>query len=132
MNNDLISVERLAALCAVDRETIRRWRKKGVRGTFLEAVDSTGLRGKPIYFTKEAILRFAEVNPKMMTDALRKALDSHTVQAVPVDSRSMQASVNMENNEQETVTVRLLKDRQRLLEQELAQVKLALEQMKGG
>lgn len=75
MAEKIYTVDELAELCDVDRETIRRWRNRGVRGAFLEATDNAVLRGKPICFTADSVRRFARENPKIMTPALRNALE---------------------------------------------------------
>lgn len=85
MTEKIFTVDELAALCDVDRETIRRWRNKGVRGVFLEATDNTVHRGKPLNFTAAAIEKFAEANPKVMTPALRKALEGEGASTAQTD-----------------------------------------------
>lgn len=69
------SVEKLATLCKVDRETIRRWRNRGVNGIKLEARQSASQRGAALIFDEAAVRAFMEANPKYVTKELDEALN---------------------------------------------------------
>ncbi len=69
------SVEKLATLCKVDRETIRRWRNRGVNGFKLEARQTASQRGTALIFDESAVRAFMEANPKYLTKELDKALN---------------------------------------------------------
>ncbi len=68
------SVEKLAALCMVDRETIRRWRKNGVNGVKLKAMLNVSHRGKPLSFSEYDVKQFMAANPKYVTKELYEEL----------------------------------------------------------
>lgn len=74
MAEKIYTVERLARLCGVDRETVRRWRNRGLKGTVLESVNTDTMKGKPLMFTEQAIRDFVKANPKVMTLELEKEL----------------------------------------------------------
>lgn len=71
----IFSVEKLAELCKVDRETVRRWRNRGVNGVKLEARQSVARRGAALMFDGSAVKAFMEANPKYLTKELSDALD---------------------------------------------------------
>ena len=71
----IFSVEKLAELCKVDRETVRRWRNRGVNGVKLEARQSVARRGAALLFDDSAVKAFMEANPKYLTKELSDALD---------------------------------------------------------
>ena len=71
----LFSVEKLAELCKVDRETVRRWRNRGVNGVKLEAQQSVARRGAALLFEDSAVKAFMEANPKYLTKELSDALN---------------------------------------------------------
>lgn len=128
MAEKIFTVEELATLCQVDRETIRRWRNKGVRGVCLEATDSTVLRGKPISFTADAIERFAKVNPKVMTPALRKALGGAETGKVRMDLEGMNFSYHPE---EQSFLRRVLIEKKAALLRELEQTEKTLAKLEG-
>ena len=99
MTEKIFTVDELAELCDVDRETIRRWRNRGVRGVFLEATDNVVLRGKPISFTADSVKRFAKENPKIMTPALRNALESGDRERVQTNTNGMLFSYQPEGQD---------------------------------
>lgn len=77
------TVETLARLCEVDKETVRRWRIRGIRGERLLACGDNEsddqldkVKGKPILFTADALRKFVAANPKLMTPQLKQELDS--------------------------------------------------------
>ena len=69
------TVEKLADLCKVDRETVRRWRNRGVNGVKLEAQQSASQRGAALIFDESAVRAFLEANPKYMTKELDEVLN---------------------------------------------------------
>ena len=71
----IFSVEKLAELCKVDQETVRRWRNRGVNGVKLEARQSVARRGAALLFDDSAVKAFMEANPKYLTKELSDALD---------------------------------------------------------
>lgn len=114
------SVERLATLCRVDRETIRRWRNRGVNGIKLESPDTDILRGKPLTFSEEAVRRFIEANPKQLTDALKRDLDG-------VDNGERVASEGAPNlGDESGYLAQLLRQRRQEILRELEQVENTL------
>ncbi len=147
MTEEYISVEQLAKLCSVDRETIRRWRKRGIRGVMLESVDTAGLRGKPVYFTKDAVRRFAEVYPKMMTEQLAAVLmeteetvseEEGSIMSVRVDveeesyiAPSAEYKTEAAADIQEADLIKMMKARQKILTEELQRLENALKALSG-
>lgn len=99
MDERIFTVDELAELCDVDRETIRRWRNRGVRGTFLEATSKAVLRGKPICFTADSVRKFARENPKIMTSALRNALEGSNRDRPQVNTDGMLFSYQSEEHD---------------------------------
>lgn len=89
----MFTVGELAALMDVDAETIRRWRYRGRNGVFLECLVGQGKQGHRI--TAEALERFLEVNPGLMTEELKKSLDEEKEEESPV-SGSTQGPVEIE------------------------------------
>ena len=88
------SVEKLATLCKVDRETIRRWRNRGVNGIKLEARQSASQRGAALIFDEAAVRAFMEANPKYVTKELDEALNpSSEPTSVEYNAFSGQAAV---------------------------------------
>lgn len=73
----MFTVGELAALMEVDEETVRRWRYRGRNGVFLECLVGQGKAGHRI--TAEALERFLEMNPGLMTEELKNSLTSETV-----------------------------------------------------
>ena len=71
----LFSVEKLAELCKVDRETVRRWRNRGVNGVKLEAQQSVARRGAALLFVDSAVKAFMEAYPNYLTKELSDALN---------------------------------------------------------
>lgn len=122
------TVEELADLCGVDRETIRRWRNRGVGGVCLEATDSTVLRGKPIFFTASAIEKFAEANPKVMTPALQKALSGEEPAAPQFDDRALNFSYLPE---EQSFMKKLLLEKKAALLEELEKTERTLAKLEG-
>lgn len=68
------SVEELAQLCSVNKETVRRWRKLGVGGNFLKSDHEERTQGKPARFSAEDVVQFAAAVPRVMTPELKVAL----------------------------------------------------------
>ena len=68
----IFSVEKLAELCKVDRETVRRWRNRGVNGVKLEARQSVARRGAALLFDDSAVKAFMEANPKISDQGVER------------------------------------------------------------
>lgn len=81
----MYTVGELAALMEVDAETIRRWRYRGRNGVFLECLVGQGKQGHRI--TAEALERFLEVNPGLMTEALKKSLYGENTEEAENDGK---------------------------------------------
>lgn len=126
MAEALYTVEDVARLCRVDRETVRRWRIRGIRGERLVAngddINDDGLakvKGKPILFSADALRKFVAENPKLMTPQLKEELDS----AQPKQERVLYAPYEQAQQELTTDSQMnfyyssLLKRRQVLLSQ---------------
>lgn len=146
MTEEYISVEQLAKLCSVDRETIRRWRKRGIRGVMLESVNTEGLRGKPVYFTKDAVRDFAKAYPKMMTEQLSAVLtetedtfstEEESVMSVCMDTEDERYALPAAECEMETADIQeadlimMMKARQKILKEELHRLEKALKALTG-
>lgn len=117
----MFSVDELANLCKVDKETIRRWRNKGVNGIFLQSTDSTPLRGKPLFFSTEAIKTFVEANPKVNTPELQSALVSEpTSDATSSPKGLFNVAQNDDNGNKYLKNLLLM--RKEALENELLQI----------
>lgn len=72
----MYTVGELAVLLEVDEETVRRWRYRGRNGAYLECLVGQGKAGHRI--TAEALERFLEVNPGLMTEKLRNSLNAES------------------------------------------------------
>ncbi len=122
----MFSVDELANLCKVDKETIRRWRNKGVNGVFLESTDSTLLRGKPLFFSSEAVKSFVEANPKVNTPELQQALNPDAA-ATAAPQGLLNVAQNDSNGNQYLKNLLLM--RKEALEQELLQIEEQLSRL---
>ena len=71
----VFTVEKLASLCKVDQETIRRWRNRGVHGVKLQATTNEIQRGAALMFQDDAVRTFMQANPKYMTKELDRILN---------------------------------------------------------
>ena len=71
----VFTVEKLASLCKVDQETIRRWRNRGVNGVKLQATTNEIQRGVALMFQDDAVRTFMQANPKYMTKELDRILN---------------------------------------------------------
>lgn len=120
----IFTVEKLAALCRVDRETIRRWRNRGVNGVKLQATSNEQLRGVSIMFDEAAVRAFVEANPKYLTKELDMVLNgSFDASAAAKESA---AKTEIQGDYVRSV---LEKQREELL-QKLREVEMALEHFK--
>ena len=54
----VFTVEKLASLCKVDQETVRRWRNRGVNGVKLQATTNEIQRGAALMFQDDAVRTF--------------------------------------------------------------------------
>ena len=112
----VFTVEKLASLCKVDRETIRRWRNRGVNGVKLPA----------LMFQDDAVRTFMQANPKYMTRELDRILNGDFEPALGAASVP-EAPKGLENSGY--VRQILEKQREDLLGK-LREIDRALEQMK--
>jgi len=77
----LFSVAELSQLCGVKPTTVRRWRTDGLNGVKLIPHDSEergedcDRSGSYLLFTVDTVREFVLRNPRIMTPALRKALE---------------------------------------------------------
>ena len=71
----VFTVGKLASLCKVDQETIRRWRNRGVNGVKLQATTNEIQRGAALMFQDDAVRTFMQANPKYMTRELDRILN---------------------------------------------------------
>ena len=71
----VFTVEKLASLCKVDQETVRRWRNRGVNGVKLQATTNEIQRGAALMFQDDAVRTFVQANPKYMTKELDRILN---------------------------------------------------------
>ena len=71
----VFTVGKLASLCKVDQETIRRWRNRGVNGVKLQATTDEIQRGAALMFQDDAVRTFMQANPKYMTRELDRILN---------------------------------------------------------
>ena len=134
MSTTVFSVERLARLCGANPETIRRWRIRGVKGVRLEATESTLVKGKPIFFTKEAILRFSEAYPKIMTPALKAALYDESTASAQQPSRQAASFIQFSDDQSDNSYMRQmllerLTERRGTLTQELEKIERSLDNL---
>lgn len=118
MANKKFTVEEIAKICDKDRETIRRWRNRGVRGVRLEADTSDVKKGIPLTFSKEAIRKFIEKNPNPQ---LEKALQDDDCVESSITAHGAEESLY----EDDPVIVQL-KERQKSLMAQLETTNAAL------
>ncbi len=122
----IFTVEKLASLCRVDRETIRRWRNRGVNGVKLQAINEEQQRGVSLMFNEEAVRTFIKANPRYMTPELDEILNGSIT-----ESRSAAAASAPKAAVQSSGYVRQILELQREeLLQKLREVERALEQLK--
>lgn len=79
LQKKLFSVADLAKLGSVGPATVRRWRTDGLNGIklvpyFEEKAGAEKQQNKYLMFSKENVRKFAQQNPRIMTEALRAAL----------------------------------------------------------
>lgn len=122
----VFTVEKLASLCKVDRETIRRWRNRGVNGVKLQAITDEIQRGAALMFQDDAVRTFMQANPKYMTRELDRILNGDFEPALGAASVP-EAPKGLENSGY--VRQILEKQREDLLGK-LREIDRALEQMK--
>ena len=72
----IFTVEKLASLCRVDRETVRRWRHRGINGIKLSATTDEKQRGIGLMFDDKAVRAFMQANPKYLTKELDDILNT--------------------------------------------------------
>ena len=131
MAEKVFDVGVLAMLCDVDRETVRRWRNRGVRGVTLESTTSEAIKGKPMTFTYSAILEFAKVYPKIMTPALQRAMGDEVITAaVPTQTASIApTAVISSTTSGSSYLKQLLLERKQLLLQELEHINAEIDRL---
>ena len=122
----VFTVEKLASLCKVDQETIRRWRNRGVHGVKLQATTNEIQRGAALMFQDDAVRTFMQANPKYMTKELDRILNGDFEPALGAASVP-EAPKGLENSGD--VRQILEKQREDLLGK-LREIDRALEQMK--
>ena len=138
----VFTVEKLASLCKVDQETIRRWRNRGVnRSGSKSTVEPTKWghttvkkiltlheiqRGVALMFQDDAVRTFMQANPKYMTKELDRILNGDFEPALGAASVP-EAPKGLENSGY--VRQILEKQREDLLGK-LREIDRALEQMK--
>ena len=122
----VFTVEKLASLCKVDQETIRRWRNRGVNGVKLQATTNEIQRGAALMFQDDAVRTFMQANPKYMTKELDRILNGDFEPALGAASVP-EAPKGLENSGY--VRQILEKQREGLLGK-LREIDRALEQMK--
>lgn len=122
----VFTVGKLASLCKVDQETIRRWRNRGVNGVKLQATTDEIQRGAALMFQDDAVRTFMQANPKYMTRELDRILNGDFEPALGAASVP-EAPKGLENSGY--VRQILEKQREDLLGK-LREIDRALEQMK--
>ena len=122
----VFTVEKLASLCKVDQETIRRWRNRGVHGVKLQATTNEIQRGAALMFQDDAVRTFMQANRKYMTKELDRILNGDFEPALGAASVP-EAPKGLENSGY--VRQILEKQREDLLGK-LREIDRALEQMK--
>ena len=122
----VFTVEKLASLCKVDQETIRRWQNRGVNGVKLQATTNEIQRGAALMFQDDAVRTFVQANPKYMTKELDRILNGDFEPALGAASVP-EAPKGLENSGY--VRQILEKQREDLLGK-LREIDRALEQMK--
>lgn len=122
----VFTVGKLASLCKVDQETIRRWRNRGVNGVKLQATTNEIQRGAALMFQDDAVRTFMQANPKYMTRELDRILNGDFEPALGAASVP-EAPKGLENSGY--VRQILEKQREDLLGK-LREIDRALEQMK--
>ena len=122
----VFTVEKLASLCKVHQETIRRWRNRGVNGVKLQATTNEIQRGAALMFQDDAVRTFMQANPKYMTKELDRILNGDFEPALGAASVP-EAPKGLENSGY--VRQILEKQREDLLGK-LREIDRALEQMK--
>lgn len=122
----VFTVGKLASLCKVDQETIRRWRNRGVNGVKLQATTNEIQRGAALMFQDDAVRTFVQANPKYMTKELDRILNGDFEPALGAASVP-EAPKGLENSGY--VRQILEKQREDLLGK-LREIDRALEQMK--
>lgn len=122
----VFTVGKLASLCKVDQETIRRWRNRGVNGVKLQATTNEIQRGAALMFQDDAVRTFMQANPKYMTKELDRILNGDFEPALGAASVP-EAPKGLENSGY--VRQILEKQREDLLGK-LREIDRALEQMK--
>ena len=122
----VFTVEKLASLCKVDQETVRRWRNRGVNGVKLQATTNEIQRGAALMFQDDAVRTFVQANPKYMTKELDRILNGDFEPALGSASVP-EAPKGLENSGY--VRQILEKQREDLLGK-LREIDRALEQMK--
>ena len=122
----VFTVEKLASLCKVDQETVRRWRNRGVNGVKLQATTNEIQRGAALMFQDDAVRTFVQANPKYMTKELDRILNGDFEPALGAASVP-EAPKGLEN----IGYVRQILEKQREdLLGKLREIDRALEQMK--
>ena len=122
----VFTVEKLASLCKVDQETVRRWRNRGVNGVKLQATTNEIQRGAALMLQDDAVRTFVQANPKYMTKELDRILNGDFEPALGAASVP-EAPKGLENSGY--VRQILEKQREDLLGK-LREIDRALEQMK--
>lgn len=122
----IFTVEKLANLCRVDRETIRRWRNRGVNGVKLQATNDAQQRGVGLMFDEAAIRAFMQANPKYLTKELDSILNGSFMASLGASSAPLSQLEPQSNG-----YVRQILEKQKMeLLSKLQEVEHALKQLK--
>ena len=128
MAERIFTINELAELCNVHRETIRRWKDEGYKGQKLQSYNNdSGVKGKPILFTTSAIREFAKYCPKFMTAKLKEILDE-----TAIEEPTPQGAVFSVNVNDGDFLKRLLLEKKASLLKELEQTEATLRNLEKG
>lgn len=122
----IFTVEKLASLCRVDRETVRRWRNRGLNGVKLQATDGEQQRGVSLMFDGDAVRAFMEANPKYLTEELSMILNGDFPMSHSAASVSEPRTATQEDN----YAYRILEKQREELLRKLQDVERALQHLK--
>lgn len=122
----IFTVDRLAELCGINKETVRRWRNRGVNGVKLQALTDDQQRGVSLMFDEDAIRSFMEKNPKYMTDKLNAALNgNYSASSIAASAPHPEVAAQHDNYARQ-----VLKQQQQELRNKLQDVNFVLNNLK--